>query len=268
MKLGYLRSPLPRQTAQLSALGKASDDRMPFAQRLGFSEFYVASGGSASGEDTSETTGPEQTQHLQVRHERPLRPMPKLVSVDGQTQPDHRPDPGDLVTPTDDADLVRQTATAGQMSLSASWLDVDGLARHWAAYVTGCTHAARRARPQDWRVARTVLLHSDPARAEAAAKDPDSPCRAYYRDHAPAGADDVAIDALIDDCVLYGTPQRVLERLNDMIQASAAFGTLAMLDHDWPDPSWARQSMTLFAGAVLPTYQAQMRRKTRKLEHA
>lgn len=152
--------------------------------------------------------------------------------------------------------------------MSVSWLGADALARHWAACVTGSTHAARRARPEDWRIARTVVLHPDAARAEALAKHPDSPCRAYYRAHAAIGADDAAVDAVIDGCVLYGTPAMVRERICEIVDVSVRFGTLALIDHDWPDAGVARQSMALLADMVLSLCDADPCGKIRRRERA
>ncbi|CUH68053.1 hypothetical protein TG4357_03364 [Thalassovita gelatinovora] len=268
MKLGYLNIPAEAVAACGGRGAAPSHGRAQLARALGFSEFYTAAPYLKPGCALPPELRPEQEPFLRILPDVPARSMPRLIAQNGEIRTFAQLPTNPLAAPVRTACDVRAQSFQGHAPLSVSWLDTDTLARHWAAHVTGCTHAARRARPDDWRVARTVIVSNDPARAEAAAKDPDSPCRAYYRSHAPAGADDASIDALIDGCVLYGTPVSVLDRLQDITEVSAAFGTLTLVDHHWPDRALARQSMTLFAGAVLPTYQAQMRHKTRKLEYA
>lgn len=276
MKLGYLRLRSDGAQAHNPNVPASDDDRMQFAQALGFTEFYTAEQDlhgvdatiCASAIPPAAVHGSEDCPFLRVQRDLPIRPTPQLVAVDGEVQQDRAIAPSKLVVPVHTVQEVHAQAVLGLAPLSVSWVGTDMLARHWAAHVTGCTHVARCARSQNWRIARTVIANDDPVRAEALAKDPNSPCRAYYRARAPQGADDAAIDALIDDCVLYGTPATILDRLAHLMAATAAFGTLTLIDHDWPAPALARQSIALFAGAVLSTNQAQPRRKTRKLEHA
>lgn len=286
MKLGYLYVPpvrtdwpQARMQAQTQAHTKGpaqTENRAALARALGFSEFYAAAPelaetaqhSSATRAQTGNTSGLEQQPLLRILPDLSVQSLPQLIAVDGVARPHSAHAPGQLAAPVDCVRDVQAQSFRGRAPLSVSWLDTDTLARHWAAHVTGCTHAARCARRQDWRVARTVIVNDDPARAEAAAKDANSPCRAYYRKTLAPGADDAAIDAHIDACVLYGTAPKVMAQLAEMAEASATFGTLTFVDHAWPDAAMACRSMTLFAGAALQTQHAPSHRKTRKLEHA
>jgi alkanesulfonate monooxygenase SsuD/methylene tetrahydromethanopterin reductase-like flavin-dependent oxidoreductase (luciferase family) len=140
-------------------------------------------------------------------------------------------------------------------TLSVSWLNTTELAKHWAAHVSGSTHAGLRAREEDWRVARTIFICDDAARAEAIVKAEDSPCRAYYSEIAQENAAHGDVDTLLDDCVLFGTLQTVLDRLTDIAAASGPFGTLTLVDHAWADTELAKQSMGSLAAATAPIMQ-------------
>ncbi|MGY3439931.1 hypothetical protein [Marinovum sp. KMM 9879] len=286
MKLGYLYIPPVRtdwSQARMQAHTKTAthaENRAALARALGFSEFYAAAPelaetaqpssavGIQTGPQTGPTSGLEHQPLLRILPDLSVQTLPQLIAVDGVARPHSAHAPGPLAAPVESVSDVQAQSFRGRAPLSVSWLDTDTLARHWAAHVTGCTHAARCARRQDWRVARTVIVNEDAARAEAAAKDANSPCRAYYRKSLAPGADDAAIDARIDACVLYGTAAKVMAQLAELAEASATFGTLTFVDHAWPDAAMACRSMTLFAGAVLHTQHAPSHRKTRKLEHA
>lgn len=267
MKLGYLSIPplYPDGRGPDGLDGPRAGRRDHLAEALGFSEFYAA---STDPRALPHRGGPEQQDLLRIVPDRPVRRLPKLVSVDGASRHQDASATGLMAAPVEHVEDVRAQSFRGCAPLSVSWLDADMLARHWAAHVTGCTHAARCARRQDWRVARTVVVDDDPARAEATAKAPDSPCRAYYRGVLAPGADDATVDALIDDCVLYGTQTMVGARLREMTEASGTFGTLTFVDHAWTDAALARRSLILFSDAVSQIHQPHTQRKLRKLELA
>lgn len=268
MKLGYLRIPSAPPRTPIASKTGVRDDRAQCAQALGFTEFYGPPPGPPPVCPPRAAWGPEHRKFLQLDRKCPARRLPELVAVEGAAQMPNTMRRPQTVAPVERASAVLAHCVQGYAPLSVSWLDSDALARHWAACVTGCTHAARRARPQDWRVARSVIVHPDPAQAEAMAKHPDSPCRAYYRDHAAIGADDAAIDALIDGCVLYGTATQVLAKLRAITDVSVWFGTLVVIDHDWPDAKSARQSLALLADALLSLCAKADHGKTQHLEFA
>ncbi|PJE37053.1 hypothetical protein CVM52_08845 [Pseudooceanicola lipolyticus] len=264
MKLGYLSIP-PACAQHQGPNGFFAAPRANLAEALGFTEFYALPPGAGGG--GVEPGGPERQALLRILPDRPGRVLPELVAVDGNPRRQNGRTAGALVAPAIGASTVRAQSRQGHAPLSVSWLDADLLARHWAAHVTGSTHAARCARRRDWRVARTVVVDDDPLRAEATVKGPDSPCRAYYRNALPPGASDAAVAALIDACVLYGSQASVMAQLEALAQ-TAAFGTLVFVDHPWPDAALARRSMTLFADAVLQLHQTPTTFKIKKLELA
>lgn len=268
MKLGYLSIPPVYPDGRGPdgpRAGNCAGSRDHLAEALGFSEFYAA---SADPRALPHRANPERQDMLRIVPDRPVSRLPELVSVDGASRQEDGSATGLLAAPVEHVEDVRAQSFRGCAPLSVSWLDSDMLARHWAAHVTGCTHAARCARRQDWRVARTIVVDDDPARAEATAKAPDSPCRAYYRGTLSPHADDATVDALIDDCVLYGTQILVAARLQEMTEASGGFGTLTFVDHAWANAALARRSLILFSDAVSQIHQPHTQRKFRKLELA
>jgi hypothetical protein len=263
MKFGYL-SILPAQfsTGQDSG-GPRSDGRAALAKRLGFSEFY---------NDISNSIGigrqsARRRSFLKATAEHSQRRAPRLASVGGVALEGHVQKSAPVLALAEEADTVYATSFEGYAPLSASWAEPDALSRHWSAHVMGCTHSARCARRSDWRVARTVYIDDDLARAEAMVKGPNSPCRAYYQARCPS-ADDATIDALIESCVLYGPQKHVMARLVELENALSGFGTLTLLDHDWADDARARRSIVLFAEGAVMARQFTDQRQLRKRGHA
>ncbi|MEP5729962.1 MAG: hypothetical protein ABJL67_11405 [Sulfitobacter sp.] len=246
MKLGYMMIPGP-------AVGQdwnCNRGRAELARDLGFSEFYSA---DQDGHPFGVDGAPEHADHLNVLTDLPVRPMPKVIAIEGKRQRiSDSAAAGHIVRPSVTAQQVVSHAREQKASLSVSWLNKTELAKHWAAHVTGSTHAGLIARPEDWRVARTILVCEDAARAEAAVKSDDSPCRDYYRRMAKPGATSADIDGLIESSVLYGPLQSVLDQLMDISSASGPFGTLALVDHAWQDDVLAQQSLASLVSAIAP----------------
>lgn len=260
MKLGYL-SIAPDFATRNRPDRRPASDRAALAEALGFSEFYSELSAPVSADD------PTENPLLRILPDRPADTGPRLASVDGVPRKRCVRKPGPMAAPADHPAALREHSMQGHMPLSACWQDADTLAQHWAAHVTGCTHGARCARRSDWRIARTVVVDDDPARAEAMVKAPDSPCRAYFAAHLPR-ADDATLEARLDACVLYGTAPQVMAQLGALHDALDGFGTLAFVDHAWADAARARRSMVLFADSVLQTHQSLTQRKLRRLELA
>lgn len=252
MKLGYMmiaRQPTARDQT-------AGTDRAQFATEQGFSEFYAPRQQDFTHTPIGRTNCPEKSELLRILPDLPKHPIPHVIAVDGERQLTCGPDTlRSLAVPSETVEQIKSNVLQGHSSLSVSWLSNTQLARHWAGQVTASTHAGLRARNEDWRVARTIYICDDPAKAEAAVKSDESPCRAYYTERADAGASSAQIDALIDDCVLYGTLQSVLASLCDIAECSGPFGTLTLVDHEWPDAQLAQRSMALLASEIAPYVQ-------------
>lgn len=251
MKLGYMNvRPKGIVSDQTRCTGRAI-----FARDLGFSEFYGVTDRKNHDCPNALCNNPEQADILRVLSDLPMSPTPRIVYAGDQRRPlGPRLSPQPLTVPAHAAAQVKANAYQNHSSLSASWLTKEQLARHWAAHVTGSTHAGLRARPQDWRVARTIIICDDPARAEAAVKSGDSPCRDYYSKITKTDPNSAQVDRLIDACVLHGTLQSVLDELQEIVALSGPFGTLALVDHAWADEELAANSLASLASAVAPIF--------------
>jgi len=62
----------------------------------------------------------------------------------------------------------------------------------------------------------------------------------------------VTLDGVLDDLVIWGTPDKVADELAAFRQTIGDFGTLLYAGKDWADPALARRSMVLMKEQVLP----------------
>jgi alkanesulfonate monooxygenase SsuD/methylene tetrahydromethanopterin reductase-like flavin-dependent oxidoreductase (luciferase family) len=71
--------------------------------------------------------------------------------------------------------------------------------------------------------------------------------------HDPAIPDaDCTIDYVLKHLVIYGTPERVAERIVDLRNQVGPFGTLLYVGHDWAEPKLAKRSLELMSKEVMP----------------
>lgn len=249
MNLGYLMIP---QNVGSGTSGRGIG-RATLARNLGFSEFYAVEHRNRIPCSCALNALPENADFLRTMAEAPEKPALQVAALNGERQ-----SPRDLVTednracPSATLEHVSANARQRKATLSVSWMNKIELAQHWGAQVVGSTHAGVRARPDDWRIARTILVSNDPARAKAAVESQSSPCRAYYSKIAGSGASSKDVDELMKGCVLFGTLRTVLEELHDISATSAPFGTLTLVDHAWPDVELADQSLAALAASLAP----------------
>jgi alkanesulfonate monooxygenase SsuD/methylene tetrahydromethanopterin reductase-like flavin-dependent oxidoreductase (luciferase family) len=62
----------------------------------------------------------------------------------------------------------------------------------------------------------------------------------------------VTIETVVDDLVIWGTPEKVTEELLAFRETTGDFGTLLYAGHDWKDKALAKRSMQLMAEKVMP----------------
>ncbi|MEP9353526.1 LLM class flavin-dependent oxidoreductase [Xanthobacter sp. KR7-65] len=163
---------------------------------------------------------------------------------------------------------VTEAAARGWLPISANFLLPKWVATHWPKYADGCARAGRVADPDDWRVAKSVFVADDLATARAYALGPQSPYRFYYsqlltkmkankrvelfKADPAMSDDDVTLDRVLDELVIWGTPDKVAEDLLAFQDITGPFGTLLYAGKDWADRDLARRSMVLLAEQVAP----------------
>ena len=153
--------------------------------------------------------------------------------------------------------------------MSANFLMAHWLPSHWANYCEGKANVGATAQPQDWRVARTIFVSDDSATAKTYGReDANSPYRYYYRQmltkmmmskrhvifkkHQDEDDSHVTLDRLLDDLVISGTVNEVVDQILALRENAGPFGEIVYAGMDLVDPALGRRSMELMAHEVMP----------------
>ena len=164
---------------------------------------------------------------------------------------------------------VAEAAARGWDPISANFLMPVWVKTHWAKYVEGCTRAGRAIDAANWRVAKTLCVAQDDATAKRYATDPNGPYAYYYRSlmgklkrrgapltlfkNDPNTPDsEVTLESVIENLVIYGSPQKVADGVLALREQVGNFGTLLYGGIDWQDRELGRNSIVLTAEKMLP----------------
>ncbi len=163
---------------------------------------------------------------------------------------------------------VTEAAARGWYAITANFLLPKWAASHWPKYVEGCERVGRKADPADWRVAKSVFVADDLDKAREYALGPQSPYRFYYnqlltkmrkggranlfKEDQSMPDDAVTLDYVMDQLVIWGTPDKVADEILAFRDEIGDFGTLLYAGKDWADRDLSRRSMVLLAEQVLP----------------
>jgi alkanesulfonate monooxygenase SsuD/methylene tetrahydromethanopterin reductase-like flavin-dependent oxidoreductase (luciferase family) len=169
---------------------------------------------------------------------------------------------------------VTEAAARGWDPISANFLMPEWVKSHWPKYVEGCARAGRPADPANWRVAKSVFVCEDAAKAREYVLGPRSPYRNYYnslltklsrngrielfKERRDMPDEAVTLDYVLDRLVIWGTPEMVAEKLLAFREKVGEFGTLLYAGKDWADRELGRRSMILLAEKVLPMVNASL----------
>lgn len=161
-----------------------------------------------------------------------------------------------------------EAARRGWEPISANFLLPQWVRSHWPKYVEGCALSDRQADSSKWRVAKSIFVADDLTMAKAYATGTDGPYHHYYRSivtkmlangranlfkrdqNAPDSS--VTVESVVDDLVIWGTPEKVADDLLAFREETGDFGTLLYAGHDWADRGLAIRSMELMAEQVMP----------------
>ena len=163
---------------------------------------------------------------------------------------------------------VTEAAKRGWTPISGNFLLPEWVKTHWPKYVEGCRAAGSTPNPADWRVAKSVFVADDEAAAQEYGRGANGPYYHYYEQLMykliRAGRtnlfkkdqslpDEVAtVDNCIDDLVICGTANSVVDQILAFRDHVGDFGTLLYAGHDWKDRTLAKRSMELMATEVMP----------------
>jgi alkanesulfonate monooxygenase SsuD/methylene tetrahydromethanopterin reductase-like flavin-dependent oxidoreductase (luciferase family) len=167
---------------------------------------------------------------------------------------------------------VTEAAARGWDPISANFLLDKWVASHWPKYVEGCERAGRPVRSANWRVAKSIFVADDMNTAREYALGPQSPYRYYYsqlltkmKKHGRANLfkadqnmhdDEVTLEGVLDQCVIWGTPDKVAYDILALRDRIGDFGTLLYAGKDWADVQLGRRSMILLAEKTQPMVNA------------
>jgi alkanesulfonate monooxygenase SsuD/methylene tetrahydromethanopterin reductase-like flavin-dependent oxidoreductase (luciferase family) len=157
--------------------------------------------------------------------------------------------------------------------MSANFLLSKYLKSHWTNYALGKSNVGQVADIGDWRIARTIFVADDEATARRyAIESPDSPYRYYwnlllkkmmlskrhaiFKENEAQSDAELTIEYMLDKLVLWGTPERVAERILELREEAGPFGEIVYANMDWVDEKLARRSIELMATEVMPRVNA------------
>jgi alkanesulfonate monooxygenase SsuD/methylene tetrahydromethanopterin reductase-like flavin-dependent oxidoreductase (luciferase family) len=163
---------------------------------------------------------------------------------------------------------VSAAAERGWDPISANFLQPKWVKTHWPNYALGCEKGGRHADPRNWRVAKSIFVADDEKTARRYATDPSGPYFFYFQNlltklkaagranlfktHEDQPDEDLNLETIVEQLVIYGTPDRVTEGILEFREKVGEFGTLLYAGHDWMDKKLARRSMELMATEVMP----------------
>jgi alkanesulfonate monooxygenase SsuD/methylene tetrahydromethanopterin reductase-like flavin-dependent oxidoreductase (luciferase family) len=157
--------------------------------------------------------------------------------------------------------------------LSANFLLSKHLRSHWQNYAKGKAEVGARANIADWRIARTIFVADDDKIAERYARtDANSPYRFYFeqmlgkmkrgnrlyvfKSHKDQPDEEITQDYVMDNCVTFGTVNKVVDAILQLREETGDFGELVYAGMDWVDSALAKRSMQLIAEQVMPKVNA------------
>lgn len=189
-------------------------------------------------------------------------------------QKPHPPILGTVVAPFSKG--VIEMGKKGFLPISANFLLDKWVKTHWTNYAQGCREAGRAARTEDWRVARSIFVNDDHAKAvDYGMKNPRSPYRFYFSQlstklkrgnrHAVFKPErdfpdeKLTVDFIVDSLVIAGDANSVIDQILAFREVTGDFGTLLYAGKDWEDKALATRSMELMAEKVMPAVNAAIR---------
>jgi alkanesulfonate monooxygenase SsuD/methylene tetrahydromethanopterin reductase-like flavin-dependent oxidoreductase (luciferase family) len=167
---------------------------------------------------------------------------------------------------------ARTAALKGWGMISANIIPTYSVASHWEVYSKACGEAGVTPRGENWRVARNVLIApSDSEAHDRVFGEQGSNCYFYtymrevlsrvgllvvLKPRPDMPDEEATVEAITRECVIFGSPKTVLDKLVAFREQVGPFGTLLMTGLDWggANADWERESMRLLAHEVMPKF--------------
>lgn len=145
---------------------------------------------------------------------------------------------------------------------------------HWKKYVEGAEAAGRKADPNTWRVARSILVTDSDAEAQDYLALESNTIKSYYNylytQLGRAGAikifltapdqqpEDLTLQKVMDSMVIAGSSTTVLDKLVAFADFVGPFGGLMVAFHEWDKPAMWKGSMKSIVEDVMPRFRQHM----------
>ena len=171
-----------------------------------------------------------------------------------------------------DSASAKLAGSKGWGVISGPMAPLYAVANHWQAYGEARRAAGRSPRSEDWRVSRNIIVAPSDAAAQGRVYGELASNRYYctYMRTAIAAAGRLFMikprpemtdaectpESIIEECVIFGSPRTVLDRLVALRDRVGPFGTLLQIGLDWsgPNEAWEREGMRLLAQEVMPKF--------------
>jgi alkanesulfonate monooxygenase SsuD/methylene tetrahydromethanopterin reductase-like flavin-dependent oxidoreductase (luciferase family) len=161
---------------------------------------------------------------------------------------------------------MKAAARRGHQPFGHCLIPGNVVADTWSTYEAAAHEAGRTPNRGDWKVARSIFLADTTKEARSLARknslganyeyigklfDRGLGRRIYKRDLNMNDAD-CNLDYLMDEQIIAGDVDEVLQRLLRLIDETGTFGTLVLMSYDWDDKQRWLDSMRLFAKELMP----------------
>ncbi|MBM3527543.1 MAG: LLM class flavin-dependent oxidoreductase [Alphaproteobacteria bacterium] len=167
---------------------------------------------------------------------------------------------------------AKSAAKKGWGIISANIIAEYSVASHWTKYLEGCQEAGIKPNGDLWRVARNIMVAPSDAEARERVFSPEASNTYFYTymrevlnsvglliilKPKPDMSDaEATVEAITEECVIYGSPKTVLDKLIAFRDKVGPFGGLLQTGIDWAgkNADWERESMRLLAQDVMPKF--------------
>jgi alkanesulfonate monooxygenase SsuD/methylene tetrahydromethanopterin reductase-like flavin-dependent oxidoreductase (luciferase family) len=161
---------------------------------------------------------------------------------------------------------MKTAAHRGHHPFSHCLIPGNVVADNWETYEAAALAADRQPKRSHWRIARSIFLADTTKEARDLARrnslgqnyeyigrlfDKGLGRKLYKRDPNMSDAD-CNLDYLMQEQIIAGDVNEVLQRLLRLIEETGTFGTLVLMSYDWDDKNRWKNSMRLFARELMP----------------
>jgi len=198
------------------------------------------------------------------------------IGMGAMLRPFQKPHPPIVVTAIlPNSNGIAAAAERGWTPISANFVHPWVIKTHYPKYAEGCARSGRKARPQDWRVAKSIFVADDEATVRRMTRDAGNIFGDYFHNlqrkarrtrgnaffkHDPSLPDSaVTAEYMSSQLLIAGTANEVVDKLLAFREFIGPFGTLLYCGHDWSDARAMRRSMELTAEHVMPAVNRALR---------